>query len=237
MANFKESKFYKKIQKLREDMAPMTFAQKVDHLWYYYKTYIFVISVLAVGIIAILGSMLSKKENITGGLMVNLTMSTEGYNYLTQEYYDHIGGERGQEVRLDSTKFENLNITSNVEVNYNAALTLVARVSGNILDFALVDQGALEFYMTQDVFMDLRDFFTEEELTQMQDRLIQAKIEETGETWVVAVDITDVPFIQENVGTVNETDGKVYFTLSGNPAHPERLRDIWDYIHAWKAEE
>ena len=236
MANFKESKFYKKIQKLREDMAPMTFAQKVDHLWYYYKTYILVISVLAVGIIAILGSMLSKKESITGGLMVNLTMSTEGYNYLTQEYYERIGGEKGQEVRLDSTKFENLNITSDVEVNYNAALTLVARVSGQLLDYALIDQSALEFYVTQDVFMDLRDFFTEEELAQMQDRLIQAKIEETGETWIAAVDITDIPFVQKNVGTVNEDDGKVYFTFSGNPAHPEILRDIWDYIHAWKSE-
>lgn len=236
MANFKETKFYKKIQKLREDMAPMTFSQKVDHLWYYYKTYVLVISVLAVGIIAILGSTLSKKESIAGGLMVNLTMSTEGYNYLTQAYYDHIGGQRGQEVRLDSTKFEDLKITSDVEVNYNAALTLVARVSGNLLDYALIDQGAMEFYINQDVFMDLRQFFTEEELAQMQDRLIQAKIEETGETWIAAVDITDIPFVKDNVGTVNEENGKVYFILSGNPAHPDLLRDIWDYIHAWKAE-
>ena len=234
MANFQETKFYQKIQQLKKDMAPMSFAQKVDHLWYYYKTYIFVFTVLAVAVIAILGSTLSKKESITGGLMVNLTMSTEGYNYLTQEYYDRIGGGRGQEVRLDSTKFENLNMTTDVEVNYNAALTLVARVSGGLLDYALIDQSALEFYIVQDVFMDLRTFFTEEELAQLSDRLIQAKIEETGETWIAAVDITDLPFVQANVGTVNEENGKVYFALSGNPPHPEACRDIWEYLHEWE---
>lgn len=235
MANFQETKFYKKIQQLKKDMAPMSFAQKVDHLWYYYKTYVLVFAVLAVAVFAILGSTLSKKESLTGGLMVNLTMSTEGYNYLTQEYYERIGGGRKQEVRLDSTKFEDLKLTSDVEVNYNAALTLVARVSGGLLDYALMDQGALEFYISQDVFMDLRSFFTEEELAQLSDRLIQAKIEETGETWIAAVDITDLPFVQENVGTVNEENGKVYFTLSGNPAHPEICRDIWEYINQWSA--
>ena len=63
------------------------------------------------------------------------------------------------------------------------------------------------------------------------------EVEETGETWIAAVDITDIPFVQDNVGTANEDDGKVYFILSGNPAHPDLLRDIWDYIHAWKTEE
>ena len=236
MAGFKETRFYKKLQKLKEDMAPMTFAEKVDHIWYYYKTYIFVFTVLGVAIIALLGSMLSKKVAITSGLMVNLTMSTEGYTYLTDDYFDRIGGERGQEVRLDSTKFENLNITTDVEVNYNAAMTLVARVSGGILDYVLMDQSALEFYINQDVCMDLREFFTEQELEDMSDRLIQAKIEETGETWIVAVDITDLPFVQANAGTVNEENGRIYFALSGRPAHPDNCRDIWEYIHEWKPE-
>ncbi len=234
MAKFKDTKMGQKIQKLREDMAPMTFAQKVDHIWDYYKTYFFVFAVLGMVIIGLLVSVLNKKEAITSGLMVNLTMSTSGYNYLTEEYYDRIGGEKGQEVRLDATKFENLSITSDVEVNYNAALTLVARVSGGILDYVLMDQSALEFYINQDVFMDLREFFTEPELEQMSDRLIQAKIEETGETWIVAVDITDLPFVQENIGTVNEENGRVYFALSGRPPHPENCRDIWNYIHEWQ---
>ena len=64
MANFQETKFYQKLQQLKKDMAPMSFAQKVDHLWYYYKTYIFVFTVLAVAVIAILGSTLSKKESM-----------------------------------------------------------------------------------------------------------------------------------------------------------------------------
>lgn len=236
MANFKESKFYLKIQKLKEDMAPMTFAQKVDHLWYYYKTYVLVISVLLVGIVAILGSTLSKKESIASGLMVNLTMSTESYNYMTEEFFTHLGGENGQEVRLDSTKFEDLSITTDVEVNYNAAMALTARVSGGILDYILLDEGSLEFYIVQDVFLDLREFFTEEELAQMEDRLIQGKIEETGETWVAAIDITDLPFVQENMGTVNTENGKIFFALSGNNPRAEVCREMWNYIHAWKAE-
>ena len=237
MAGFKETKFYKGIQKLREDMAPMTFREKVDHIWYYYKTYILVFAVLAFAIGAIIGSVLSKKESITAGMMVNLTMSAEGYNYLTDEYFARIDGQRKQEVRLDSTNFSNLESPSvDVEVSYNAAQTLVARVSGGILDYVLLDEGALGFYVWQDVFMDLSEFFTEEELAQLESegRLRYGQIEETGERWVAAVDISDLPFVKENIGTVNVKDGKVFFALSGRPPHPENCRDIWNYIHEWQ---
>lgn len=234
MASFQETKFYKKLQQLHHDMKPMTFLQKVDHIWSYFKTYILVFTVFAVAIIALITSVLSKKESIASGLMVNLTMSTSGYNYLTEDYFERLKGESGQEVRLDSTQFENLTMTTDVEANYNAAMTLVARVSGGILDYVLLDEASLEFYITQDVFMDLQEFFTEEELAQMQDRLVQGKIEETGETWVAAVDISDLPFVQENVGT--ENDGKVYFALSGSTQRLEICRDMWNYLHAWTPE-
>ena len=214
-------------------MAPMTFGQKVEHIWSYYKIHFLLVLIFAVAFTGILVSVLSKKEPIASGIMVNISISTEGYNYLTEDYFEKLGGaENDQEVRLDYTQFENLTMATDVEANYNAAMVVIARVSGGLLDYMLLDQYAMEFYLNQDVYMDLREFFTEEELAQMQDKIVQAREEGSEETWVAAVDITDIPFVQKNISV--KDGGKVYFALSGSAKDPALCRDIWNYLHEWE---
>ena len=235
MKKKKERSVIPTFRELLEDMKPMSFGQKVDHLWTYYKEYLLIAALIVVLVVMTVTSFLnSTKEVLLRGMMVNITITQEGYNYLTEDYFEKIGGEEGtQLVEMDYANFADLADPTNSEDNYSASLKLMARVSGGLLDYALVDQMAFEFYLTQGVYGKLSTLFTQQELEEMGERVIYAMQEEDDERWPVAIDITQTDFIQDAVGE----DQKVYFVLSGNQPNLEACRGIWNHIHAWEKKQ
>lgn len=238
MKKFKESKFYIEWKKLVENLKPMTWSQRLDHLWTYYKEYLVVVALAALFLGA--GFTVIKaqtQETLVSGMMVNISISQEGFDYLSVDYLEKLGGEEGKhKAELDYTNFQSLEDPTSSEDNYTAMMILLARVSGGMLDYMILDKFAMEYYIMQDVYLDLREFFTPEELEELGDKVITARQEDETEAWVVAVDITDLPFVQDNVHLENEDD-RIYFALSGNSPRPEMCRDAWNYIHAWESKK
>ena len=218
-------------------MEPMTTKQRIDHLWTYYKEYLWV-AVLAVILIgAMISSLinLSKNEVVTG-ILVNMTVEQEGMNYLSEGYAQKIGADPfWDKVKVEYTAFTSLTDQANSEQNYYAAMTVVAEVSAEKLDYMILDKVGMEFYISQGVYMDLREFFTEEEIAGFaaEDRLIYAQEEGSEDKWVVAVDISHIPFVTDNV----TSEGPIYFALAGNTQKTEVCRDVWEHILAWEAKE
>lgn len=232
MKKKKERRVTPTFRELLEDMKPMTFGQKVDHLWTYYKEYLIIFVVLVMIVSAtITGFVNNSKEVLLRGMMVNITISQQGHRYLKEDYLVKAGGVEGEQVvELDYTNFEDLADPTNTEDNYAASLKMIARVSGGFLDYALLDKMAFEFYLTQDVYANLGVLFTQEELKEMGDRVIYAMQEEDGDRWPVAIDITDTAFIQDTA----PENKKVMFVLSGNNPNLEACRGIWNHILAWE---
>ena len=150
---------------------------------------------------------------------------------------------------LDYTNFEDLADPTNGEDNYNASLLFIARVSGGMLDCALLDQMAFEFYLTQEAYGSWNTFFTQAELDAMGDKVIYAMQaeDEVAQTdvdpetedvaqytrWPAAIEISDLPFFQEHAPN-NE---KIYLVLSGNQPNHDAVRAFWDHIHQWEKTE
>lgn len=222
-------------KELLEDLKPMTFGQKLDHLWTYYKEYLLVVFLAALVIaITITGIINNSKEVLFKGMMVNISISQEGYRYLSDDYLTALGGDpKKQVVHMDYTNFSDLADPTSSEDNYTASLLLMARVSGQLLDCALIDQMAFEFYLTQEVYGDLSTFFTQEELDAMGDKVIYAMQEGETVRWPVAIDVSEVAFFAH---TAPEND-KIYFILSGNHPNLDACRSFWNYIHAWQPQE
>lgn len=232
-------------RELMDDMKPMTFGEKVDHLWTYYKEYVFI--ALAVGLLVaagISGYINANKEYLFKGMMVNISMSQEGYRYLTEDMLARMGdGDPNQTIMMDYTNFEDLADPTNGEDNYNASLLLIARVSGGLLDCALLDQMAFEFYLTQDAYGDWSTFFTQAELDALGDKVIYAmaaeeEVDAEGNVteavrWPAAIEISDLPFLKEHA----PGNDKIYFVLSGNQPNHEAVRAFWDHLHAWEKAE
>lgn len=229
MSDTKELKGWRK---LWADMKPMTFSQKVDHLWTYYKEWLLIGFILTVSVCAVVtGIRNTSKDVVLSGMLVNISISQQGMDYLNVEYLESVNGDpETQKVEMDYTNFESLADPTNAEDNYTKSMLLIARVTGGSLDYAIMDKLGLEFYLTQDVFMDLREFFSQEELAELEPYLIYAQVEGEPDRWPMAVDITHLPFVQDTM----ESEEVVYFTLSGNVRDEAACRSVWEYINAWE---
>lgn len=237
LAKWKESKLYLGWVKLCNDMKPMTFRQKAEHIWMYYKEYMLVAFLVLMMIVAVITSAITaSQEVIASGIAVNIFIDQEGYDYLSEDYFDRLGGEEGKEkVSLEYIYFGDLDDPTNASDNAGKIETVVARVEGKMLDYMILDQYAMETYIMYEIYMDLRDFFTQEEFAELaaENKIIYAQQEGEEERWPVAVDISDLPFVQDNV----KPEGKIYFALSGSTQRMEICRDVWEYLHQWKTEE
>ena len=237
LEKWKQSKFYLGWRKLKADLAPMTFGKKVEHIWMYYKEYMFVGFLVLMLLVAVVTSTVKANQKVlASGIMTNIYIDQAGFDYLSVDYFDHLGGKKGAErVVLDYISFGDLEDAEQGSDNISKIEALVARVSGKLLDYMILDKYAMETYIIYEVYMDLREFFTEEELAALaaENRLIYAQQEGMEDRWPVAVDITDLPFVQDNVNS----EGEVYFALSGSTPRPEICRDMWEYLHQWESKE
>ena len=216
--------------RLRRDLAPMTFSEKADHIAHYYWPYALVF-LLAAALLAgaVTGAVNASREVLLSGVVTNVAVRAEGFSYLSDGYFEHLGGKSGrQKVDVAYISFEALAQTQDVEANYSKALSVLAMISGGTLDYLILDRSALEFYITQDAFLDLREFLTPEELETCADALVWAQ-PEGGQAYPAAVDISGLPFVRENI---DAADG-VFFALSGRTARLETCRDFWRYLSDW----
>lgn len=229
----KRKKIIPSFKELKADLKPMTWPQRLDHLWTYYKYYLLIAVVVLVFLAAIItGIVNASKEVLISGMLVNVSMEQKGFHYLSEGYEQVLGATGNQVVELTSTNFEDLETSEDLEANYNAAQVLIARVSGGLLDYAIIDQMAFEFYLTQEVYLDLREFFTQEELQRLAqaDMLAYAKLADSEQSWPVAVKITNWDFTKDNI----KTKGEIYFVISGNSPDLEAIRGLLEHMDNWE---
>ena len=236
---FKKTKLVQGFIKLKNDMKPMTFKEKCEHLWEYYKEWLIVVFLVFMGISLLTTIITSRnKDVLVAGMMVNLEVKQEGMNYLRGEYAEYLGAtSKNQVAELDYTSFGDPLDPEEGENSYYSSMILTARVTGAMLDYMLLDEYSMKYYITYDVYMDLREFFTEEEfaLLAAEDRIIYAMEEGSSELdrVPVAVKITELDFVKDNV----TSGGEVYFALSGSTPRPEMCRNAWNYLHAWESKQ
>ncbi len=233
MKKLRETKLGAGWAKLRAELKPMTFRQKVDHLWTYYKVFIFIFLFLCSPLF-LLGTFLNRQSQdvLVSGMMVNLSVDPALMTYMTTDYALDLGATSEKQIaELDYANFGDLFDPQNAEGNYNQMLMLVSRVSAGTLDYMLLDQKAMEHYIVQEVYLDLREFFTPQELEALnaEGKVIYARQEDQEDKWAIAVDISDTAFVKDNVNS----EGPVYFALSGNYQRPEICRNAWERIQNW----
>ena len=219
----------------KKNMQGMTFRQKLDHLWTYYNEFVWIGAVVLILVSAIITSTinLAFRETIVTGMNINVTMDQAGMSYLGSEYHEKIGArDYWDKVNIEYTQFNPLLEITGDEGDYYASQAVVAKVASEMVDYFLLDQESLDYFARQDIFGDLTEFFTPEELKAMEEAKL-LRYAETGvegdDVWVIAVDITDTAYMKDN----STTEGKVYFALAGNAPHMDQCRAIWDYINAW----
>ena len=229
---FKDTKLGKGIYQLRDELKPMSWKQRIDHIWTYYKEYIFLFLILAIISVGFITSWFTgRKDSYVTGILVNLNVEQDGMNFLSRDYAQKLGLKDTDLVEIEYTYFENplINLEDN---NYYAAMIVENEVGAQMLDYMIVDHMAMEFFTTREVYMDLRKFFSEEELIAlaMEDRLIYVQEASEESYWPAAVKITNTGFVEDYI----LNGGEAYFAVAGNTEKLEQVRGIWDYITYYK---
>jgi len=222
---------YTDFKSLKKNLEGMTFGEKVDHIWTYYKEVFFVL--LLGGIILYIFAwtiFAPKKEVVFGGALCNVSMKQDFYNYLSESYGNRLGLTGHQVVDIASLVFKAPTLATEVDSSYRQSMSMISMVEAKTVDFMLLDQYAMEFYISHELYLDLREIFTAAELESWGDKVIKAQ-PEGGEAYPIAIDITELPFIQEASGT------QVYIAFAVNTERPDLCRDFWEYILAWKPSE
>jgi hypothetical protein len=234
MKSIKDCALAQGIRKFFDNMKGLSLREKIESTFYLYKLELGVIVAAIFIVIAIISMVVSANTNLLlSGDVMNVSMSEEGMKYMNEEYFATLG------VRPFMNKVhvvESVYSTSedeDFEYNYTVSSQVVALVSAEMLDFQIINRQALEMFLSEDMYLDLREFFTAEELAQYEGKIIYLEYESTKEMVPVALDISDMPFVQDNVAGRSPT----FFAIIKTTPRKAELRNFWEYLWAWEKKE
>lgn len=214
--------------KLLQDLKPMTFKQKVDHLWTYYYWVLIIIAVIVMLICIVSSSIKTLNTDVLiAGVLVNADVSLEGHDFLEERFFEKLGGIEGdQEVQISDVIFEDPFLTQEIEYTHNATVKVLAMMSAQSVDYMIMDKMSMEFYLGQDIFIDLNELFSKEELELWKDELIYLTYEDTGETIPVAINIGKTALGQRYVNSEKER----FIAFAVNTPRQDACKIFWEYI-------
>lgn len=221
-------------QKLGADLKTMTFWEKVEHIWTYYKEYMFValmLVIIAVAVFSAIGNIGVEYYNC--GVMCNVELSREGHTYLTDEFFEkRLGNPDGKTYLTAMTLDTNEFTVQDTENRYQSYMHVLGQVESKELDYMLVDEYSFSFYVDDRIYMDLSTLLPEEELAQLyaEDRIVHVREESEDAGTPMAIDITDLPFAKDCV----LTGGKTYLVFIRNSTDPDICLKLWHHIQNWK---
>lgn len=215
-------------EKLKLELKGMTFKEKLEHLWEYYKWVLGVFLGFVFVVCTVIASIISlNTETLFSGVLINVDISPDGFVYLQSGYFEHIGGEEGEEVvDVRSMQFQNPYTTVDQTYALDVQESVMALISARSLDYLMFDELALPFFMDPETLLDLREIFTQEELDALGTAVIKLQIPETGEQIPMAIDVSDTALFQEYMGS----DEPIYLAFSIVSPHMDACVDFWRFI-------
>ena len=233
----KETKLYKHLQTLKKNLEPMTWPQRIDHIWTYYKEMIIITVATLILVIGVGVSILTpKKELLMGGMLINTFFNEEAESYLVEDLFEQLNGDpQTQETKIYTKTFTDPNTSAQ---DGDVLTTIFAMMYAEQVDYLLMDEVGLKSMIRMQGMLDLREVFTAEEMEQLEDRFFYGQLQDddgnlVGEPIPMALKVSDIPFVKE---CENYNHRDVYLGFAVNAPNKDNLRVFWDYILAWKSE-
>ena len=230
-----ENTFLQRLKKLKVDLKPMTWAQRLDHIWTYYKETLIITIAMLIVVIGVGSTVFApKKELLMGGMYINTYLSGEGESYLVSEYFEYLqGNPKKQEIQQYFRSFGEFG--ASVE-DYDSFNSVIAMLYAEKVDYLLLNESSVGPFAGYEALLDLRKVFTQEELTQFGDKVRYGQHSDSagnpqGEMIPIAVEITDLPFIQD----CESYNNKVFLAFSASAPNQDSLRGFWEYLLAWES--
>ncbi len=225
-------KFRETMSQLKVDMKTMTFGQKVEHIWSNFKEYILVFAGLSIFIISYAVMLLTAKDTAMAGMMLNLTLTEEGEQYITQEFLPVIDADpETEEIMLAQREYVDDPDSDHIESNTATYTQLCALVEAKGLDFLITDKYGMEYCIALGVYMDLSEILSDEELAAWEGKLYYGQWEDTAESIPCVLDISDTAFAKDHL----KSKDQVYLGFVTNTTHMEDCRSFLDFLMEYES--
>lgn len=245
----------KHLAELKETLAPMSWEDRMDHLWEYYKLALVPV-VLVVAIVATVIVKANEPDVLFEGVVANVVLSEETDACITDEWMQILGGDpKNEVVRYSEAYFGDMtNPKNSDELQYAQKPLLLA--AAQELEYVIMDKNALTYYLAQEMFVPLADVLTQEQIQQLEvngqlfyvqedndedeefddifaeDFGEEDENEEDGVKYPAAVVLTETEF-----GKACRSADDVYIAFPGNTENAELSDDFLMYLLNWKATE
>ena len=211
-----------------EQLKPMSWKERLEHLWEYYK-WVLVVAALVIMLISIVCTSIYNRnlKVLFGGSVVNVYMSNEAAEYLQGDVEEMLQAGEMEQVFLHTISVGDMSTSTDASTD---AMTVVVRVAAQELDYVIMDESALNYFINTAVVTDLTPCLTEEQLAMFEGKTVLARLEENGPVVPVALEITDIDFLKDcYIG-----NRKIYISFPNNTEHAMTPSQFLDYLLAWE---
>ncbi len=218
----------------------LSFGEKLEYLWDYYKFHLFGFLLL---LALIIGSILiwfdNSKPTLLNGYLLNTDWGDNQTQKLLEEYAsfgtynsDNYNAHFNCSVYIDTTIKDQMST-----VAYTKVMT---DLDMKEIDFFFCNQEMFDYFGEREIFLNLETSIPKDLYQRFQNQLIMIEILDDGgnvtNSYAAGIDISNSPVLQrlqQQERNLYE-DGTIYFTI---PYNSERLEQVWNFLEFLYAEE
>lgn len=211
-----------------QTLKSMSWKERIVHIFTYYK-WIFVAFLCLIIVISISINAISRYLNppLYRGAVVGALYTEQTEAYLTTQLQEALDGkDTDREAVLRQISFLPLDDPNGVSTNQAAYYQLTTLVSGQELEYVIMDEHAWSLLKDGYFFADLEALLDAEALAQLKPLLQWVSDTETGKENALAIDITDSDFAK----TYLRSQGKLYLAFPGNTDNLSYTRPFLQYL-------
>lgn len=150
----------------REEVKNRSFKERMKYFWDYYKWHV-IGSVIAVfAVISLILTFVTRKDTAYYSAFINMAE-----NWSCEDYKKEFAALAGINLKKHAMYFDSdlhMDLANMDQTTFTAVQKIMVYISAKELDSMLADGPAMNRYAYNDVFMDLRDFLTEEEMAKYE---------------------------------------------------------------------
>lgn len=206
------------------------FKYRVKYFWDYYRVTTLVVVLVAIFLFSIIKTIVTAKTPAFEVIFMNAIATPDQTEFAKEIEID----EKKYEVVFDAAYNMNVSQESYDQATYTTAQKLMAVVASGTADAMLCDPSIAEYYSSSDIFADLRDIYSKEELALIEDKLVwfTPVNPETGESLgyevPYAIDVTDSATLNSIPCFLSE---KVYMMVVVNTKHTDYVKEFYNYLY------
>lgn len=208
------------IAPLRERLQSMTFREKIDYLWEYYKLQFFAIIGAIIAVIYIISSVTGNKEPALNVVFVGETVNITAIDELNQQVNEAIIPEEERDDQEISLQFVNLSEAGGPQQSMAEVQKFTTLLAADAYDVIIAEEETFEMLSGQGALADLNRVANLDEINTGGHETVDS---DTGQP--VAIHTEEMEVIDEVIAIENS-----YLFLPNNPQNQEYIQPFIQFL-------